>query len=292
MIEDFMLAANEAVAHFFTTRGLDTLWRVHAPPSAARLEEFAVLAQSFGIPFNAEDLRTPAKLRDFLAGIAGSSVDRVLSYLLLRSLKQAVYDVHNIGHFGLAAPEYLHFTSPIRRYPDLVVHRLLKRQLRLEGLPAGGDAPAPHESQKEELVRTATACSGYERRAMEAEREVVDMYRAFLMRDQIGEEFTGTIVGVTSFGLFIEIPEPFVEGLIKSEKLGMEPFDFDERTIRLVGERSGRAFSLGDTVRVRVENVSVQRRQIDLGLLSSTATAAPPPTPRTKKKSNRRVTSA
>ena len=266
LVEDFMLAANEAVASFFISRKLHTLWRVHAPPTLARLEEFAALATSFGIPLELEKLRTPKNLRDFIAQIAGHPAEQALSFLLLRSLKQASYELENLGHFGLAASEYLHFTSPIRRYPDLIVHRLLKYQLRREGLPSGGSTTEPLPP-REELVRQAAACSSYERRAMEAEREVVDMYRAFLMRDHIGEDFDGTVTGVAAFGLFIEVAEPFVEGLIKVEKLGEERFHFDAKTLRLSGEQSGRTFSLGEKIRVRVENVSVPRRHIELGLL-------------------------
>jgi ribonuclease R len=272
LVEEFMLAANFAVAHFFAERQRDTIWRIHATPAEARLEEFATLAKSLGIPFDAEAMRNPKALREFLEKLTGSKLERALSFLLLRAMKQAAYDVENHGHFGLAAPEYLHFTSPIRRYPDLIVHRLLKQELHQDGLPSGGGFRDPAPS-REELVQQAAACSGYERRAMEAEREVVDMYRAFLMRDQIGEEFDGTISGVTSFGLFIEIAEPFVEGLIKTEKLGRERFQFDERTLRLSGERSGRAFTLGDSVRVRVENVSVPRRHLDLALIEDAGQA-------------------
>lgn len=279
LVEDFMLAANEAVARYFVERGLDTLWRIHAVPKEERLEEFAELAQSFGVVFSPEDGRSPRKVRDFLATIHGKPMERALSFLLLRSLKQAVYDVENVGHFGLAAPEYLHFTSPIRRYPDLVVHRLLKNQLRAEGLPAGGVRyvePPP----RDELERQAVESSSHERRAMEAEREVVDMYRTFLMRDRVGEEYDGTVTGVTSFGIFVEIVDPFVEGLVRMERLGQDAGDrfvFDERTVRLVGKQSGRSFALGDAVRVRIENVSVPRRKIDLALVAHTESERPEP---------------
>jgi ribonuclease R len=266
LVEEFMLAANEAVAHFFQSRGLDTVWRVHDVPAVERLETFAALAESYGIAFDPEEALTPRKLRDVLEGFAGKKFERSLHTLLLRSLKQATYDVVNIGHFGLAASEYLHFTSPIRRYPDLIVHRLLKYHLRRDGLPSGGAAhPAP--PPREQLAAMAAESSTHERRAVEAEREVVDMYRAYLMRDRVGEELDGTITGVVSFGAFVECFEPFVEGLIKLDALGEDRFQLDEKTMQLRGVRTGRTFSLGDPVRVRVENVSVARRRIDLALV-------------------------
>ncbi len=280
IVEDFMLAANEAVARYFRTRQLDTLWRVHDLPTEERLAEFAVLAEGFGMPFSVEDGRSPKRLRAFLEKLRGRPMERALSFLLLRSLKQAVYDVVNVGHFGLAAPDYLHFTSPIRRYPDLIVHRLLKLQLRAEGQPAGGVAPAAPPPQSE-LKSWAVESSAHERRAMEAEREVVDMYRALLMRDRIGEEYEGTIVGVTGFGLFVEIAEPFVEGLVKIDRLGDDRYELDEQTLRLVGKNTGRSFALGDTVRVRIENVSVARRKIDLALEQHTEVA--PRAPRSRR---------
>lgn len=280
IVEDFMLAANEAVARFFRARSLDVLWRVHDVPKEERLAEFATLAESYGVPFSVEDGRSPKKLCDFLASLKGRPMERALSYLLLRALKQAVYDVVNVGHYGLAAPEYLHFTSPIRRYPDLVCHRLLKNQLKHEGLPAGGVKFVP-PPPTDEMRRWAAESSSHERRAMEAEREVVDMYRAFLMRDRVGEEYDGVIAGVTPFGIFVQIDEPFVEGLVRVERLGTERFSFDEQTVRLVAARSGKAFALGDAVRVRIENVSVPRRKIDLELVehaqgSRMPAAAPP----------------
>jgi ribonuclease R len=201
-----------------------------------------------------------------MAELAGQPFQRALHSLLLRSMKQATYDVVNIGHFGLAASEYLHFTSPIRRYPDLVVHRLLKVYLRKDGQPSGGATQAPPPSRAE-LQQLAADSSANERRAVEAEREVTDMYRAYLMRDRVGEELDGVVTGVTSFGLFVECVEPFVEGLIKLDALGADSWDLDEKTMRLNGRRTGVHFSLGDKMKVRVENVSVARRRIDFALI-------------------------
>lgn len=273
LVEDFMLAANEAVARHFRERELDTVWRVHDVPSDERLQQFAELAHAFGLHFDAESGRSPKKLKDFLQALHGRPMERPLNFLLLRTLKQAVYDVVNVGHFGLAAPDYLHFTSPIRRYPDLIVHRLLKNSLHGDGLPAGGN-PGTRPS-RETLQEMAAASSKAERRAMEAERDVVDLYRAVLMRDRIGEEYDGTISAVVGFGLFVQIESPFVEGLVKVGGLSDDHYEYDEETQRLVGRTTGRQFALGDPVKVRIENVSVPGRKIDLALVEHAATAPP-----------------
>jgi ribonuclease R len=278
LVEDFMLAANEAVARHFRERGRDTLWRVHDVPSEERLTAFAQLAESFGIRFDPDDGKDPKKVREFLEKLRGRPMEQALNFMVLRALRQAVYDVVNVGHFGLAARDYLHFTSPIRRYPDLIVHRLLKHLLHADGLPAGG--PPPEPPTRPELAAMANESSSAERRAMEAEREVVDLYRAHFMRDKIGEEFDGIVTGVAAFGLFVQVQVPFVEGLIRAESLGDDRYDLDEESMRLVGRRTGRAFSLGDRVRVAIENVSVQRRKIDLGLVDHhPREAAPRPAP-------------
>ncbi len=287
IVEDFMLAANEAVARHFRDRELDTLWRVHDIPSDERLETLSQLAQAYGIHFDAEEGRSPKKLRDFLAKLDSHApgVKRALNFLTLRALRQAIYDVVNVGHFGSGGQSDYHqknFTSPIRRYPDLIVHRLLKHSLHADGLPAGG--PPPQPPTREELTQMAVTSSTHERRAMLAEREVVDLYRAFLMRDHIGEEYEGIVAGVASFGLFVQIESPFVEGLVKTDTIGDDSYSFDESTMRLVGARSGRSFALGDPVRVSIDNVSVQQRKIDMGLLEHSPTVSASPTRNFKKR--------
>ncbi|MCS6915914.1 MAG: VacB/RNase II family 3'-5' exoribonuclease [Myxococcales bacterium] len=268
LVEDCMLAANEAVARFFASRGLPTIYRVHDVPTPERLLAFAALAEGCGLSFDAQQARSPRYLGRFLAHLSGRPQQQALSYLLLRSLQRARYDVVNVGHFGLAASAYLHFTSPIRRYPDLVAHRLLKHQLRREAAPAGGGGtPLGLEA----LGQVAAHSSAAERRAMEVEREVVDLYRALLMRDQVGQDHDGTIVGVTAFGLFVALDSPYVEGMIRTEQLGTD-LHFDPRRLAL-SSRSGRRLALGDRVRVRIAGVSVAQRQVDLWLR---------PTPRRK----------
>src|SRR5581483_8722124 len=229
--------------------------------------------------------------------LKGHPAEKALSFQMLRSLKQATYDVVNVGHFGLASADYLHFTSPIRRYPDLIVHRLLKTRLAGQGKPAGGfrvdgarlaerspsregpgtlpgfpsDRPASvaPPPDKTALQKMAADSSFAERQAMEVEREVIDLYRAFFLRDRIGDVFDGTISGVMGFGVFVVIDERFVEGLVRLEALSDDYYIFDEPACRLVGRRSGRTFALGDAIRVEVQSVSVVRRKVDFALVSA-----------------------
>jgi ribonuclease R len=273
MIEEFMLAANEAVAGSFHERGEDAVWRIHDAPDRGRVEEFVTLASHYGITVDIDAARTPQGLGRVLTKLKGHPAEKALSFQLLRSLKQATYDVVNIGHFGLASADYLHFTSPIRRYPDLIVHRLLKTRLAGQGKPSGGwkgptVAPAP---AREALQKMAAAASFSERQAMEVEREVIDLYRAFFLRDRIGDELDGTISGVAGFGVFVVVDDPFVEGLVRIGALSDDYYEFDEPTCRLVGRRSGRVFALGDAVKVEVQSVSVVRRKVDFALAGHTA---------------------
>jgi ribonuclease R len=274
MIEEFMLAANEAVGDSFRDRNEDTAWRIHEVPDEEKLAAFAVLAERYGIKFDPSEAATPLGLAAVLKRLRGHPAEKPLSLLLLRALKQATYDVVNVGHFGLASPAYLHFTSPIRRYPDVIVHRLLKHRLASLGKPAGGFPPmaATAMPASEIIQRAATNASFCERKAMEVEREVVDLYRAFFMRDRVGDVLDGAISGVTSFGIFVVMDEPFVEGLVRTAYLAPDDFyDFDEVACRLIGRRSGKTFSLGDRVKVEVLQVSVARRRIELRLHGATA---------------------
>jgi ribonuclease R len=300
MIEEFMLAANEAVAASFQERGEEAVWRIHDAPDRNRLEEFAVLAENYGIAIDVDDARTPKGLKRVLDKLRGHPAEKALSFQMLRSLKQATYDVVNIGHFGLASADYLHFTSPIRRYPDLIVHRLLKSRLAGLKKPAGGfkspsintgtlagspNPPAPGSAGQSPSVPTRSApvpdrlalqkmaaeSSFSERAAMEVEREVIDLYRAFFLRDKVGDTFDGVISGVTGFGVFVTIDDPFVEGLVRIDALSDDYYTFDEPACRLVGRRSGQAFALGDSVRVEVQSVSVVRRKIDFALADHVA---------------------
>jgi ribonuclease R len=267
LVEEFMIAANEAVGSFFRKRGAPTVWRVHAPPDPDRVAQLGELLGAYGIAVDVDHATTPLGMKHVLDQIAAKPGAQALSFLLLRTLTQAVWDTVPIGHFGLASGDYLHFTSPIRRYPDLLVHRLLKHHLHRDGNASGGGYGKPPPAV-ETLAELAAGSSGHERRAMEAEREAVAMYRCYLMRDQVGQRFAGTVSAVTSFGAFVEIEEPFVEGLIKLDSLG-EQFDYDEVHMRLSARRSGRIIELGDKISVEINNVSVLRRRIDFTLIEA-----------------------
>ncbi len=262
LIEEFMLAANEAVARFFDVRGLPTVYRIHDQPDREKLDAFAALARSHGFELPAGEDLTPQVLNRFLEAVEGKPAQKALNSLLLRAMMQAQYSPDNIGHYGLAAPTYLHFTSPIRRYPDLMVHRLLK-----EHWARGGRPLHQHEREEQEayLAGVSAQCSDRERAAMKAERDVDSFYAALYMQDRVGEKFEAVVSGVADFGLFCELEEVYVEGLIPSEALGAA-VEFDKELHRLVVGSSGRAYSIGDEVPVEVVSVDPGRRRITLAL--------------------------
>ncbi|HEU4383696.1 MAG TPA: ribonuclease R [Anaeromyxobacteraceae bacterium] len=258
LVEEFMLAANEAVARWFGARDLPTIYRVHGLPDEEKLEAFLDLARAHGFP--APETPGPRELNALLERMGGHPQQRALNQLLLRAMMQAVYSPENIGHFGLAAEHYLHFTSPIRRYPDLVVHRLLRQAERRGGGREGRPGRVP------DLAEVAALASERERAAMQCEREVHAYYAALLMQDKVGQRFPGVVATVAEFGLFVELRPWFVEGLVKVDDLG-PGFELDPALHALVERRSGRAFRVGDELEVEVLAASPARRQIDLGLV-------------------------
>jgi ribonuclease R len=299
IVEECMLAANEAVARDFGIRDAPTVYRVHDEPDEEKLVVFARLASALGFHLRPGEANDPRALARFVDGLGDRPGARALHALLLRSMKQAVYQVDNIGHFGLAAEEYLHFTSPIRRYPDLLVHRLLRAHLQDRGTARSAktskarrgrathdaDPEAARESEVERLAQMASRSSARERTALEAEREVIAYYRARLMEPRVGEELDGQISGVAPFGVFVELERPFVDGLVHVQSLGDDFYEFFEDSQRLVGRETGRALALGDRVRVRVDEVSVARRQVSLSFAQG---ASPARTPRIGQGSRRR----
>ncbi len=267
IIEEFMLAANKAVAGEFSTKGLPFLYRVHGEPGAESMEEFREFISGFGLQFKPAG---PKAFQRVLKSVEGRPEERLINHVLLRSMKQAVYSEENIGHFGLAFSDYTHFTSPIRRYPDLVVHRLLSLLVR------GKYTDDVKEMMEVRLPDIASHTSSRERKAMEAEREIVDLKKAQFMQDKVGTEFDGFISGVTSFGFFVELKEYFVEGLVHVSTLTDDYYIFDEKRHSLVGESKKRVFRLADGVRVRLKNVDIERRRIDMVLAEDLLVQAKP----------------
>jgi ribonuclease R len=255
IVEELMLLANETVARFLVERQVSTVFRVHAAPSEEKIARFAGLCELFGVAFEPEDAADPKKLSALVKKLRSHPQRAVLDGLLVRSLKQAAYDVVNVGHFGLASEAYLHFTSPIRRYPDLVVHRSVKSILRAERIARG-------EAAMEALRLAATTASERERRAMTVEREVADAYRAYLMKDRVGERFTGTVSAIVGSGIFVTLEDPFVDVLVKSEALGLDAYEPDELGLAMVGTRSGERIQLGDPMLVQIEDVALLRRTV------------------------------
>jgi ribonuclease R len=253
MIEELMLLANELVAQWMGERRCPAIYRVHDRPDEQKLERLGRCAETIGLPVDLSELAEPKGVSAFLAKIAGHEKRQVLEMLLLRSLKQAQYDIANIGHFGLASSAYLHFTSPIRRYPDLVVHRAVKHVLR------GGKIDLS-SSAIETMRMAATGASNRERAAMEVEREVVDLYRALFMRAHIGEVFEGSVTAIVGSGIFVALDAPFVDVLIRFESLGPDHYEATEDELGVVGLRSGDRVTLGDRVVVEIEDVAVLRR--------------------------------
>ena len=363
IIEEFMLSANECVSGYLESKGIPSLYRIHEKPDAKRVYDFEVIAATFGyslgvgpLPIRRMQFKTdrrasygtakraremevpqevhitPRMYQKLTEKIAGKPEERILSYLMLRSLKQARYSEENLGHFALAATTYTHFTSPIRRYPDLIVHRILKDLLldrpeqwdgavpigmqanSVAGDPHAGDeqergrrdvgraekghkqtgALAPEGARQshketaspwskrrerepvqlqagpipvEELHAIAEESSQSERRADEAERELMEWKKAKFMQDRVGEDFDGLIISVTKFGFFVELADLFVEGLVPLASLPDDRYTFHENTREIIGQRSRRAFRLGDRVRVLVDRIDPVEKKIQFALL-------------------------
>jgi ribonuclease R len=375
LIEEFMLAANETVAHYLESHRIASLYRIHEKPDAKRVYDFETIAATFGyslgvgaLPIHRVQMKTdrraaygtgkrvrqievpqevhitPRMYQKLTEKIAGKPEERILSYLMLRSLKQARYSEENLGHFALAAPTYTHFTSPIRRYPDLIVHRILKeilqsgksvenverapRPLNLsrtqedeisstrtttveerpfraassankEGALAPDDIPSPwskrrdHKSHREdhsplagpipleELHEIAEESSQSERRADDAERELMEWKKSKFMQDRVGEDFDGLITSVTKFGFFVELTDLFVEGLVPLNTLIDDRYTYHENTREIIGQHSRKTYRIGDRLRVIVDRIDPVEKKINFAVLEE---ERPKPTRRRKKK--------
>ena len=335
LIEEFMLSANECVATWLEQMRVPSIYRIHEKPDAKRVVEFEEIAARFGYSLGigslpvrklqtkaerrdhhgrgrnprqhevAEDMPiTPRMYQKLAMKISGRPEERILAYLMLRSLKQARYSEKNEGHFALAAPCYTHFTSPIRRYPDLVIHRLVKAVLAAGAEGTGqlmpGDLHAPwrsaHEPQDpkpreshqsfleshnapmpvDELDAIADECSKTERRAAEAERELVEWKKIKFMKDRVGEDFDAMIMSVTKYGLFVELEGLFVEGLVPLDSLRDDRYTYRENTREMIGERYGRKYSLGQRVRVVLDRVDGVQKRLQFSLLEELPSDRPP----------------
>ena len=285
LIEEFMLAANEAVASHLEKRAPASLYRIHEKPDPRKVMEFEQVAATFGYSLGVErprarDFGFTARHRDhtkgrremvlpqggvpitsqhyqkLIARLAGKPEERILSYLMLRSLQQARYSEENDGHFALASPCYTHFTSPIRRYPDLVIHRLLKASL----------AGRPVTASKNRLRTVAEECSFNERRAAGAERELLDWKKARFMEEHLGEVYEGIVVSATRYGLFVELLELFIEGLVPISSITGDRFTYRESLRAIVGQRTGKKLALGDRIVVQVDRVEADERRVVFSL--------------------------
>ncbi|MGD0180639.1 MAG: RNB domain-containing ribonuclease, partial [Terriglobales bacterium] len=326
LIEEFMLSANECVAGYLENKRVASLYRIHEKPDAKRVYDFEVIAAAFGyslgvgalpiqrVQFKSERRAshgtgkrpreieipkevhiTPRMYQKLTEKIAGKPEERILSYLMLRSLKQARYSEENLGHFALAAPTYTHFTSPIRRYPDLIVHRILKEVLRdgasnhvtRASTPAkheATDAPSPWSKRRdhathrealeplggpislEELHEIAEESSRSERRADEAERDLMEWKKVKFMQDRVGEDFDGLIISVTKFGFFVELTDLFIEGLVPLDSLTDDRYTFHENTREIIGQRNRKIYGLGQKIRVLVDRIDPVEKKIQFAV--------------------------
>ena len=263
MVEVFMLLANRTVAEHISRlrrergRKYPFVYRIHERPEGKKLEEFIHFIRALGYPFEVAKRATPKRFQSILKQVRGTNHEIIVQDVALRTMMKAVYSTKNVGHFGLAFKNYTHFTSPIRRYPDLTVHRLLKATFRDESVPLSlGLSEICDISTEREIV------------AQEAERESVKAKQVAFMEDRVGEEFDGIISGVTSFGIFVEIPEYLVEGLVHIKDLDDDYYDFDEKNYCLIGQDRGKTYRLGDGVRVRLDRVLRDMRKLDFALVS------------------------
>ena len=269
LIEEFMLLANETVASYLESQNAPSLYRVHEEPDVLKIAKFEDFISGFGYSLAAPlTALRPRHFQKLIERIHGKPEEKPIAFLMLRTMQKARYAPENLGHFGLAAPSYTHFTSPIRRYPDLVVHRTLRaaRAAADGGSPTQAELDA-REELSEELPEIARHTSEMERRADEAERELLQWKKVKFMADKVGDEFEGYVTGVASFGLFVELVEHFVEGMVHVSTMADDYYRFVEGAHLLRGENTQKVYRLGDKVRVQVIRVNMEQRQIDLGLV-------------------------
>ncbi|WP_275555407.1 ribonuclease R [Mixta sp. Marseille-Q2659] len=271
LIEECMILANIASARFVEKYQEPALFRDHDRPSDESIKSFRSVLAELGLSLPGGSKPQPLDYAELLETIADRPDHEMLQTMLLRSMKQAVYDPENRGHFGLALASYAHFTSPIRRYPDLLLHRAIKYLLaQQQGTLVGNSTPTGgYHYEMQQMLQLGLHCSLTERRADEATRDVADWLKCDFMQDQVGNTFTGVIASVTGFGFFVRLNDLFIDGLVHVSSLDNDYYRFDAVGQRLIGESGGRTYRLGDTVEVRVEAVHMDERKIDFALISS-----------------------
>jgi ribonuclease R len=332
LIEEFMLSANECVATWIESQGVPSLYRIHEIPDPKRIIDFEETASQLGYSLgftslpvkriqtkgDRRDARgtnrqakthevaesipvTPQMYQRLTAKIAGKPEERILSYLMLRSLKQARYSERNVGHFALASPSYTHFTSPIRRYPDLIVHRLLRELIQsgadTKGAAILSDSPQPWQEKpgkkgssekherpslegpipEAELAAISIESSQSERRADEAERELIEWKKIKFMQDRVGEDFNAIILSCTKYGFFVELNDLFIEGLVPLTSLQDDRYIFRDTDRQIVGARNGRVFKMGQRVHVLLDRIDRQQKRLQFALLPSEGELASAP---------------
>mgnify|MGYP000069690736 FL=1 len=261
MIESFMLAANECVAEHFAKAKLPFIYRIHEEPKAEKLQRFMDYASIFGVQIKGTaNKMDQLDLQEFMAKVQGKPGAEVMNMMLLRSMQQARYSEHNHGHYGLAAQYYTHFTSPIRRYPDLLVHRMIREY-------TNNMSQETREHFEEVIPELATSSSTLERRAIDAERVVEAMKKAEYMEEFVGQEFDGIVGSVVKFGMFVELPNT-IEGLVHITTLP-EFYNYNERTMTLQGEKTGKTFRVGQPIRVKLTRADKETGDIDFQYLPS-----------------------
>ncbi|MBA4374155.1 MAG: ribonuclease R [Thermodesulfovibrio sp.] len=263
VIEEFMIAANEAVAEHLERLGIPSLYRIHEEPDPMKLEDIMKVIgplRDHGRKQGKKGLK-PKDFGSLLASIKGTPEEEVINYIILRSLKQARYSPVNVGHFGLASESYTHFTSPIRRYPDLVVHRILREVLIRKRL-----SDTRNKELASSLADIGFTSSRRERLSDEAEKKVIDAMRVWFMKERVGEEFQGKVVGITPFGLRVRLDDYYVDGFIHVSYLSDDFYQFDDRAMKMVGRNSHRSFRIGQSLTLRVDKVDMVEREILFGL--------------------------
>ena len=259
MVESFMLAANETVAAHYNKLHVPFVYRIHENPEEDKIKNFFEMLSGLGIEVTGKaDAVSPKMLQNILKKVAGKPEEQMVQTMMLRSMQQAKYAPTPVGHFGLGAEDYTHFTSPIRRYPDLMVHRLIRYY----------EDHGKNNDYQEKLPEITTHSSEMERRAIDAERDTDAMKKAEYMADHVGEEFDAVVSSVTKFGMFIALPNT-VEGLIHISELQGDFYVFLEKQLALVGRRTKRTFRIGQPVRVKLTNVNVEQKEIDFSLLDA-----------------------